>query len=187
MLKKTPLFFSAFLAACGGASTNEDLPPLAFLEAAPLLDTVETLTPQDPATLQTSQGATFSGSMLIFLGEESAALGDMNLDVNFADNTFDGAATNFVDRSDFEYAGQLDISDGIIERDGDFNAEYSTSALLNGTLTSPQRDVEVDGFIVGDFAGDDGDYYRGYLRIGLDGATYQDGDPFGGIVAAQRD
>lgn len=175
------------LAACGGSGSD----PVANVEylsdAADILDTVQDLPPFDPIGLQASGSATYTGGLSVFHKADDMLLGVMTLNVDFGADTFDGSAERFIDGDRTTFDGSLSITEGIIDRGGDFSADYSATALIDGTLTSTRETVDITGFVVGDFAGTDGDYYRGFLRIGLNGDTYEDGDPFGGVVGARQD
>ncbi len=175
------------VAACGGSSTNPNADVEYLRQAVEVLDTVETQTPRDPRLMQVSGTATYTGGLAVFHKPDDMLVGVLSLDVDFGSDSFDGTAERFIDGDRTPFDGTLAITEGIIDRDGDFNADYSATAIIDGSLSSAQEDVTVTGFVVGDFAGDDGGYYRGYLRIGLNGDTFQDGDAFGGLVGAERD
>ena len=180
------IFILAFTAACGGSSTAPVADVTYLQDPLDILETVRDLAPRNPQFLQSSGTAVYTGGLTIEHTPDDALFGTMRLNVDFGSDSFDGTADRFVDGSRIPFDGVLDITEGVIDREGDFAADYSATALIEGTLTSADDDVTVNGFVVGDFAGGSGQFYRGFLRIGLNGLPYQDGAPFGGIVGAER-
>lgn len=172
------------LAACGssGSSTGVSFDEYVS-EALDLDDDIAGLPFDEPAGLPTTGNASYDGVIGAIVGagtiDEVSVAGDLELTVQFAQNSITGNVTDIVDEFDGRYAGTLNITDGIIDRDVDLVTDFTFVADMSGNLTNPAGGpVSVDALLRGDFFGS-GQYIAGEvsgnLRTDL-GTTFIDGD-----------
>ena len=102
-------------------------------------------------------------------------VGQMRLDVEFADDAASGEARNFRTEKDEVWGGTLKISDVVIYRDTDVTEFPTYEGLIGGTLTRDGSTLEVDADLVGDFLGADAGYTAGEVYGGIsDGKATHD-------------
>ncbi|SMX24682.1 hypothetical protein [Boseongicola aestuarii] len=178
---------SILLAGCGGGTTAYeafDNQGQSISDRANLLYLEEGYT--DPSTLPASTTATFEGVIAIATLDESLeVLGDLELIADFnGPGGVAGSATNFVDETSNPYTGTLTISNGAIDRTADINTEFTYSARIDGPLTGASDTYVFDGFLDGDFIGNEYDYAFGFAEgtVTSDLETSE----FTGIFAAER-
>ena len=182
----------ALLAACGGGSTGVgNAPQFTTLDGAVdelgfFIDKAERLDPTPVANLPTSGSAEYEG--VFSLGRiferfpndpnpqlDNPLVGEVDLDVNFAQNTVTGDADNFFGENG-AVSGQLAITAGQIDRSGPdlfWDAEVNGNLPINGA----QRTVEGDVF--GGFSGNRSQFIGG-LFLG----EASDGSPLIGSILA---
>jgi hypothetical protein len=196
----------AAVAAVAGCSSGGDgpggdpNPPPTFGQmdqlGLKLAGEIEPLSYTDPLTLPASGSARYEGVIGLAAFElpdedrDNAVLaaavpdlvGQMRLDVEFADDAASGEARNFRTEKDEVWGGTLKISDVVIYRDTDVTEFPTYEGLIGGTLTRDGSTLEVDADLVGDFLGADAGYTAGEVYGGIsDGkATY---DLWGVFVA----
>lgn len=170
------------LAACGGGSTGGSNAPAftstqgAVDELEFFLDEVEQLGPTPAEVIPTSGSARYEGvfslaqTVSLFPGDPNPSLrnpmiGELGLNVDFADNTVSGNADNFFG-GEGAVAGALTISDGEVLRtdvgvlfDGDVSGQLGFGSV--------QRDV--DGAIFGFFIGENAEFPSGSFEGTADG------------------
>lgn len=104
------------------------------------------------ADLPDTGSASYLGAVTIEIDTLPALAGEMTLEANFADASFSAAATEFRDTDDTAYAGTLTVD----TTDFDDSVAASADTLegeMTGELLTPTTTINVDGSIVGNFAG----------------------------------
>jgi len=171
------------MAACGGASTGGGT----TVSSGPVqtyasmfddfIDTGEVaeaaaVTSQD--VLASSGTARYEGQL--FLGSRTvstvvdAVVGDLALDFDLADNTFDGSATGFRGRNTpgvdlpTVRSGSLAITDGTLLRS---SLGVLLQADVDGTLQFYNDTRDMDGTLSGTIKGDAGEYAFGTVNVGF--------------------
>lgn len=159
------LLFCVTVAGCGGgaaekADLNRTRPPGDFgaleTEAAQLHATWDTVSFTNPATLPMSGRAQYNGvvQMDVQQGARRTSMnGDMQLNVNFANQKISGRANNFVDQSDNAYSGTLSVSNSVMDRGADPTSGFTYLTDLKGRLTGNGQTLDIDAGLSGDFRG----------------------------------
>jgi hypothetical protein len=97
--------------------------------------------------------ATYSGSAALKTDQmsvENFAIGKMELTADFAQNTFSGRMSDFLDPSSKPVAGLITISEGVITNQSS-NRDDSVSAKLQGNIVVMGNDTSVTGTMSGSF------------------------------------
>lgn len=166
-LIKISAFFA--LAACGGASSGSD-PVLSEIEllrieAGRLSQEVRALelTPTDftppPGAYEYSGIATFG-----FLADSiqgDGVGGDMTMRVDFGDSEASGQIDNFISRNGESRQGLLIISDGQLVRTVE---GIGLGANVSGTLDIISGVKDLDGILLGEFVGEEGEFISGAIE-----------------------
>lgn len=129
------------------------------------------------ATLPTAGTARYDGA-IIFSEAAYSLIGDLQVDVSFASDAIGGRATDFVDSNNTDFDGQLDISDGSINRGADPLVENQFSATMDGVLTSEQGSALIQSTVGGNFLGENREAIAG---AALGTATTIEGTGFVGL------
>ncbi|SMY07813.1 hypothetical protein [Flavimaricola marinus] len=138
----------------------------------------------EPSELQPGGRSQYVGVMEIGDDLGVLAAGALSLNVNFSDSTVSGTASDFVDFEDLPVSGQLNITNGNIDRNADLVYEYTFVADMDGRLTTTPREViDVSSVIFGDFFQD-----QAYVTGGATGEYTLNGVdyPMSGFFAAER-
>lgn len=91
-------------------------------------------------------------------------IGEVNMSVDFANDSVSGNATNFVSASDITYSGSLEFTGGFIDRSADTSlGDPHLLADVDGTLESDGLASVVDGQLRGTFNGPGREVMSGYL------------------------
>lgn len=138
----------------------------------------------DPAQLQLGSTVTYFGLLFIENAAQEGAVGGLRLDANFAGNSLSGSVTNMVDFNDSPITGQIDIDNGVIDRNVNVQEEFTFSADLSGTLTSTlDETAQIDGALFGDFYSGQ-EFIAGFItgEITVEGQT----EDLGGGFLAER-
>ena len=143
----------------------------------------------DPAALPTTGDATYKGYIgIATYYEPVTAIGDLELTAHFdGPGTVTGSATNFVDDGNTHYSGTLNVTNGTIDRTAnpDYpDYDYTFEADIGGTLSDSEDNYLVDGYMAGDFIGNDHDYVAGYTE-GTVSSSLGD-DYFAGVFLGAR-
>lgn len=112
-----------------------------------------------------SGSAEYKGNIGIGTAEEGV-IGDMTVTATFGNGgSIDGSATNFVDRSATPVSGTLTISGGDIDASVDPEEEWQvTGTRIEGTLGSGDTQMDVSGYMNGDFLGSGAAHFNGEVR-----------------------
>jgi len=151
------------MAACsgGGGIVNDEIvevePELGFQErlaAAPV-----TLS----GDLPISGDAEFNGIFQVAVGidvdnPQSAAVGDAQLNVDFANNSLSGSASNFIDQDGDAVTGTVGFDNGIIGRD---QANATVTTDTSGSINLDTGATAFDQQLTGGFFGPTGDIIQG--------------------------
>ncbi len=152
----------AVLSACGGSGGGDGPQLLTFAELEVDEDALRTatggLTIVNPGDLPPSGTATYNGTLGFILDEGGAdevqLLSDLTLTASFAGNAVGGNARNFVDSTEEQYTGTLDLLNGVINPMANPAIEYTFNADLDGTLRNSGGDEFVSiADIRGEFLG----------------------------------
>ena len=176
------------LAACSGfeAAERQSYADL-FAEFNAIdakFDRGNTDTVSDPTMLPTAGSFTYNGVLGANLpaagGGTTGLIGDMTLTANFQNSQISGNVTDFVDSTEQEYVGTLDITNGTIFRTAIVADEFTFGADLDGQLFDENGgNFTVDARMRGDFYGPNEEYVGGDLAgtIGTPGGDVDfDGD-----------
>lgn len=190
------------LAACGGSSAttptvtpSPSTSPTAdemLLAQSALNDQYSPINYTDLSSIQTSGSATYNGYIGGDLSNTADALpdsviGEMALVVNFNNTSVSvsGSADNFRDGNNGVLTGNLQFSDGALDRDGDPSSDATLTLSADGTLTDASNRAMVFGSrLEGDFLEADSAGVGGNVlgRVSYGGAN-QD---FDGSFIAER-
>ena len=187
---------STALCACngsGGSGVDASLTDFDRLEAATnqLRDDFTPVQYSDLATIPTSGSANYQGYLLGQLSNTTDAVtdrlaGQLTLTVDFAGTEMvSGNASNFVDDQGQQIEGQLELSGGTLDRDGDPNVDSTFVFRGSGDL------VDADGqtlIMNTDFEGDFLDTSHSGLGGDVIGQVAVDGEvqSFGGLFIASQ-
>lgn len=206
-MKHAALLSVLFLSACGGSvvrpvTVTAPVPTPAPLTVVPtvaektyqtrdadrraLLNDFAALDLTSPYDLPATGTLTYDGHLNAQLGDRADVIGDLEVEVDIGREEIRGSASNFVDQSNGNYTGQLDLFNGTFDEDPQLN-EYQSSAQISGTLQGPSAHTyAVNGQLAGDVLGNSGDAFEGVLSgfVKVDGGGQE---AFrGGAVAVQR-
>ena len=146
----------AALSACGGGGSTTGGASYSDREAVALnlASDLESLGYSDPASLP------FTTGEVRYLGAIGAVdyygdriIGDLKMNVRFADSSMSGTADNFIDSYNDRYTGSLAITNGFIDRTADTDVEYTFVADVDGVLSANGFNTVVDALMLGDFTG----------------------------------
>ncbi len=162
----------ALVAACGGGSGGDsgaekysDLRATYFS----INNQIDFNAPITASTLPTTGSANYEGSIYINTPGNITVAGELELAFDFANADFDGKATDIVDSDGYQYDGELDVTNGFIDRSADPNTSYAFIGDIDGTVTDPDDNAyTLDAFIVGDFFGNNEEYVAGVIRGDVD-------------------
>jgi hypothetical protein len=119
----------------------------------------------DPSTLPTSGSANYDGTLFIETPANVDILGKLEMAFDFDNDSFNGKATDFVDDDNDTYDGQLDITNGDINRAANTAVTVTFFGDVDGTITDPDDNFyTIDAQVVGNFYGDDEQYIAGGVR-----------------------
>lgn len=138
----------------GGSSSGQGPLQDALEEAESLLAFVNPLGVTPTADLPMSGSATYDGFIAFSgVGVDESFIGDLSLDVNFANNSISGSATDFLDNSENAYTGTLVVDGGAIDRSADPQTDVQFDADIGGTLADGGASRTIDGELKGYFVG----------------------------------
>ena len=178
---------SLALAGCDdvadGGGSNEPRPTYAALVADQdaLYDETVGLSYTDPSTLPITGSANYEGVMTMGSGGAMPEMaGELTLDMNFADSSLSGGASNFVTEDGEEMTGSLDVASGRILTEIDVSEDYTYGALLTSQLEDEAGgDYDFAGGLAGDFLGEDHSHAEGIVEgtvMTPDGVDYFEGE-----------
>ena len=148
------LSFSAVTACGGSGGSGVEAYSDREAEALNLFSDLSALGFSDPSTLPVTTGTvTYIGSMGAADPYGGRIIGDLNVGVSFADNSLSGTANNFIDSVNDTYTGELNITNGVIDRGANPDTEYTFSADVNGVLSANDSSTLVSADMLGDFTG----------------------------------
>ncbi|EBA11809.1 hypothetical protein RCCS2_17811 [Roseobacter sp. CCS2] len=158
---------SIFTSACGGSGSSSTDPQLAelnalYVSADAMIERLQPVAFTDPSMAPISGTASYAG---YFLGQmantndnlSDSLTGEMDIRVDFADTEMvSGTVFGILDDNGDAISGQIDLTGGILDRDGDPNVDATLSFEGNGMLTDiNSNNINLDLVFEGDFFGAD--------------------------------
>jgi len=155
-----------FASACGGSgsSTDAQLAELNALNASAdaMIERFQPVSFTDPNMVPAVGTANYAGYFLGQMADTDDSLadtltGEMALQVEFAATSMvSGTVFGILDENGDEVTGQIDLSGGVLDRDGDPNTDATFGFEGDGTLTDINSNtIILDLVFEGDFLGTD--------------------------------
>lgn len=155
------------VAGCESSGDSENRQTFAELEseATALGAEVSGLDEVNSATLPTSGGATYNGTLGFSLSDGGSSspqiLSDVAITATFqaGDGSISGTISNFVNENDQAYSGQMTLQNGLVDREATAGNLFTFEADLVGTVRNTSTGDSLSGragdtSIIGDFFGE---------------------------------